>query len=109
MNDHIIKTKPLTHLKYNSKYNYTFLDDFKEYYDVDYYYNLLEYINYKNIINYIHLNWLIVNKPIDGKNNIINKIYKCDNNEFNDILNVFINKEYSMSIFTINLLLRYIS
>ena len=108
MNDHIIKTKPLTPLKYNSKYNYTFLDDFKEYYDVDYFYNLLEYINYKNIINYIHLNWIIINKGIH-KDNIINKIYRCDDNEFNEILNVFINKEYSMSIFTINLILRYMS
>ena len=41
--------------------------------------------------------------------NIIEKIYICDSARFDEILNKFINNEYSISIFTINLILRYIS
>ena len=49
MNNHIIKNKQLKLYKLNDIYNYTFLDNFKEYYDIKYIYNLLEYVNLKNI------------------------------------------------------------
>ena len=108
MNNHIIKNKPLKLFKCNVKYNYTFLNHFKEYYDIIYFYNLLEYVNLKNIINYIHLKWLKIKNTIN-KNNNIEKIYICDSVRFDEILNKFINNEYSISIFTVNLILRYIS
>ena len=41
MNNHIIKNKQLKLYKLNDIYNYTFLDNFKEYYDIKYIYNLL--------------------------------------------------------------------
>jgi hypothetical protein len=106
VNNHIIDDKPLRLFKCNENYNYTFLNNFKEYYDILYIYNLLEYVNLKNIINYIHLKWLKINNIV-SKNNKIEKIYNCDSKNFDEILNRFINNEYSISIFTINLILRY--
>jgi hypothetical protein len=106
MNNHIIKNKQLKLYKLNDIYNYTFLDNFKEYYDIIYIYNLLEYVNLKNIINYIHLKWLKI-KNIITINNNIEKIYICDSKKFDEILNKFIDNEYSISILTVNLILRY--
>ena len=103
VNNHIIDDKPLRLFKCNENYNYTFLNNFKEYYDILYIYNLLEYVNLKNIINYIHLKWLKINNIV-SKNNKIEKIYNCDSKNFDEILNRFINNEYSISIFTINLI-----
>jgi hypothetical protein len=106
MNNHIIKNKQLKLYKLNDIYNYTFLDNFKEYYDIIYIYNLLEYVNLKNIINYIHLKWLKI-KNIITINNNIEKIYICDSKKFDEILNKFIDNEYSIGILTVNLILRY--
>jgi len=106
MNNHIIKNKQLKLYKLNDIYNYTFLDNFKEYYDIIYIYNLLEYINLKNIINYIHLK-LLKMKNIITINNNIEKIYICDSKKFDEILNKFIDNEYSIGILTVNLILRY--
>jgi hypothetical protein len=106
MNNHIIKNKQLKLYKLNDIYNYTFLDNFKEYYDIKYIYNLLEYINLKNIINYIHLKLLKI-KNIITINNNIEKIYICDSKKFDEILNKFIDNEYSIGILTVNLILRY--
>jgi|TARA_B110000971_G_C19939986_1_gene468285 hypothetical protein len=106
MNNHIIKNKQLKLYKLNDIYNYTFLDNFKEYYDIIYIYNLLEYVNLKNMINYIHLKWLKM-KNIITINNNIEKIYICDSKKFDEILNKFIDNEYSISILTVNLILRY--
>jgi hypothetical protein len=106
MNNHIIKNKQLKLYKLNDIYNYTFLDNFKEYYDIIYIYNLLEYVNLKNIINYIHLKLLKI-KNIITINNNIEKIYICDSVRFDEILNKFIDNEYSIGILTVNLILRY--
>jgi hypothetical protein len=106
MNNHIIKNKQLKLYKLNDIYNYTFLDNFKEYYDIIYIYNLLEYVNLKNIINYIHLKLLKI-KNIITINNNIEKIYICDSKKFDEILNKFIDNEYSIGILTVNLILRY--
>jgi len=106
MNNHIIKNKQLKLYKLNDIYNYTFLDNFKEYYDIIYIYNLLEYVNLKNIINYIHLK-LLKMKNIITINNNIEKIYICDSKKFDEILNKFIDNEYSIGILTVNLILRY--
>jgi len=106
MNNHIIKNKQLKLYKLNDIYNYTFLDNFKEYYDIIYIYNLLEYVNLKNMINYIHLKWLKM-KNIITINNNIEKIYICDSVRFDEILNKFIDNEYSIGILTVNLILRY--
>ena len=106
MNNHIIKNKQLKLYKLNEIYNYTFLDNFKEYYDIIYIYNLLEYVNLKNIINYIHLKLLKL-KNIITINNNIEKIYICDSKKFDEILNKFIDNEYSIGILTVNLILRY--
>ena len=39
MNNHIINKVPVKLYYRNNLYNYTFLNNFKEYYDIEYYYN----------------------------------------------------------------------
>ena len=108
MTSHIIQNKPIKLYYNNNQFNYTFLNDFKEYYDVDYYYDLLNYTNLKNILYAIYLNWHIYTKKSNiKKDNIIQMKYNCNSSDFNNIMLKFINKEYSMSIFCINNIIKY--
>ena len=108
MNTHIVQNKVLLREIINQEYNFTFLNDFEEYIDIKKYYNILQYISYKNIINYMNIKWCKIRKQIN-KNNFIQKIHYCNCEQFDNILNVFINKEYSMAIFVINTIIRYLS
>jgi len=91
-----------------------FLDHLKDYMDVDKYYkklNQLDNIDYKNIINYLNIQWSKILHEIDDEyySSIqISKIYSCDKNIFNQRMNEFINKKYTMGIFFINSFIRYI-
>ena len=112
--NHIINNKIILRKIINKKYNYQFLDIFKEYIDIEKYYNILQYINLKNLINLINIKWLKIQNIID-KDNIIykdNTIYKvndCNNELFNKILIKFIKNEYAICIFVINCIIKYIS
>ena len=107
-NEHIIQNKIIYGEKINSNYNFTFLDIFKEYIDIEKYYDLLQYLNYKNIINYIYIKWYKLNKNIN-KNNTICKVNNCDNILLDKILKEFINEEYAIAIFVINCFIHYTS
>ena len=117
MNDHVIHKKIIRLEKQNIYYNYTFLDEFKEYIDIEYIYESLQYINLKNIINHIYLKFILLkNELYKDKlcneiviNNKINKIYKCDCKTFDQILKDFINTEYSICIFVVNSIIIYSS
>ena len=106
--NHIINNKIILRKIINQKYNYQFLDIFKEYIDIEKYYNILQYVSYKNIINYMNIKWCKMKKQID-QYNLIEKINKCNCEQFNNILNIFINKEYALAIFVINTIIRYLS
>ena len=103
MNTHIIQNKVILREIINQEYNFTFLNIFKEYIDIDKYYNILQYVSYKNIIK-----WCKMKKQID-QYNLIEKINKCNCEQFDNILNIFINKEYALAIFVINTIVRYLS
>ena len=91
-----------------------FLDHLRDYMDVEKYYkkiNQLEDIDYKNIINYLNIQWTKILQEIDDEyySTIqINKIYSCDKILFNQMMNEFIDKNYTMGIFFINSFIRYI-
>ena len=106
--NHIINHKIILRKIINQTYNYQFLDIFKEYIDIEKYYNILQYVSYKNIINYMNIKWCKMKKQID-QYNLIEKINKCNCEQFNNILNIFINKEYALAIFVINTIIRYLS
>ena len=108
MNTHIIQNKVILREVINQEYNFTFLNIFKEYIDIEKYYNILQYVSYKNIINYMNIKWCKMKKQID-QYNLIEKINKCNCEQFNNILNIFINKEYALAIFVINTIIRYLS
>ena len=108
MNTHIIQNKVILREIINPNYNFTFLNDFKEYIDIEKYYNILQYVSYKNIINDINIKWCKIKKQID-RNNFIQKINKCNCSQLDNMLNIFIDKEYSMAIFVINTIIRYLS
>ena len=108
MNTHIIQNKVILREIINQEYNFTFLNTFKEYIDIEKYYNILQYVSYKNIINYMNIKWCKMKKQID-RDNLIEKINKCNCEQFDNILNIFINKEYALAIFVINTIIRYLS
>ena len=92
-------------------FNFDFLDDFKEYIDINSYYdifNSLDDIGIKNIYNYLFIKWYIIknklslNEPILIKQNIYEK------HIFNNIIKEFIKNDISLAIFVINSTLRYI-
>ena len=91
-----------------------FLDHLKDYIYVDKYYkklNQLNNIDYKNIINYLNIQWSKIVQEIEDElysSITIDKIYKCDNQLFNQKMNEFINQNYTMGIFFINSFNRYI-
>ena len=70
MNTHIIQNKVILREIINQEYNFTFLNIFKEYIDIEKYYNILQYVSYKNIINDMNIKWCKIKKQID-KNNFI--------------------------------------
>ena len=108
-NSHILKINIIKRDIINLDYNYNFLNNFKEYIDINYYYNLLKYVNLKNLINFLNLKWKkMIIYEIKGKH-IIYKIIQCNQQEFNDIIYKFINNNYCICIFFINIFLRYIS
>ena len=91
-----------------------FLDHLSDYINVDKYYNKineLEDLDYKNIINYLNIQWGKVLQEINDEYYSfikLNKIYSCDKTLFNQKMNEFINKNYTMGIFFINSFVRYI-
>ena len=105
MTDHIVqkKTQKLYHI--NNNYNYTFLEKYKEYYDIQSIYDLLNYTKLNNILYTIYLNWYNFKKK--QKSNKIYFKYDCKPNEFDNILNNFIDDDYSISIFVINNIIKY--
>ena len=108
MNAHIIQNEVILREKINQEYKFTFLNNFKEYIDIEKYYNILQYVIYKNIINNINIKWCKIKKQID-QNNLIQKINYCNSEQFDNILNVFIDNEYPIAIFVINTIIRYLS
>ena len=57
MVDHIIDKKPVKLYPINNNYNYTFLENFSEYYDTQSIYDLLNYTKLNNLLYTIYLNW----------------------------------------------------
>lgn len=107
--DHIINKKPIKLYHINNNYNYTFLENFREYYDTQSIYSLLNYTKLTNLLYTINLNWYNLNNKLNDKlkNNRIYYKYNCKPREFDNILNNFINDDYSISIFTINSIIKY--
>ena len=116
MVDHIIDKKPVKLYPIDNKYNYTFLENFSEYYDTQSIYDLLNYTKLNNLLYTIYLNWHKLSDNLkDNLNdklndNLKNKIYykyNCKPQDFDNILKRFINDDYSISIFTINSIIKY--
>lgn len=109
MVDHIIDKKPIKLYPINNIYNYTFLENFSEYYDTQSIYDLLNYTKLNNLLYTIYLNWYNLNNNLNDKckNNKIYYKYNCKPQEFDNILKRFINDDYSISIFTINSIIKY--
>ena len=105
MVDHIIDKNPVKLYPIDNKYNYTFLKKFKEYYDTQSIYDLLNYTKLNNLLYTIYLNWY--NLKNKSKNNKIYYKYDCKPEEFNNIIKNFIDDDYSISIFTINSIIKY--
>ena len=105
MTDHILQTKTQKLYPINNNYNYTFLNNFKDYYDIQRIYNLLNYTKLNNILYTIYLNWYNFEKK--QKSNLIYFKYDCKPDEFNNIINNFIDDDYSISIFVINNIIKY--
>jgi len=105
MTDHILQKKTQKLYPINNDYNYTFLNNFKEYYDIQRIYNLLNYTKLNNILYTIYLNWYNFEKK--QKSNLIYFKYDCKPDEFNNIINNFIDDDYSISIFVINNIIKY--
>ena len=105
MVDHIIDKKPIKLYPINNDYNYTFLENFSKYYDTQSIYNLLNYTKLNNLLYTIYLNWYNLNNKL--KNNKIYYKYDCKPHEFDNILKNFIDNDYSISIFTINSIIKY--
>lgn len=113
MVDHIIDKKPIKLYPINNDYNYTFLENFSEYYDTQSIYNLLNYTKLTNILYTIYLNWYNLKDKLENnlnyklKKNKIYYKYDCKPHEFDNILKRFIDDDYSISIFTINSIIKY--
>jgi len=109
MVDHIIDKKPVKLYPINNDYNYTFLENFNEYYDTQSIYNLLNYTKLNNLLYTIYLNWYNLNNKLENNlnNNKIYYKYDCKPQEFDKILKNFIDDNYSISIFTINNIIKY--
>jgi len=129
MVDHIIDKKPVKLYPINNDYNYTFLENFSEYYDTQSIYDLLNYTKLTNLLYTIYLNWYNLSDKLENnlsdklennlsdklennlkdksKNNKIYYKYNCKPHEFDNILKNFIDDEYSISIFTINSIIKY--
>ena len=108
MVDHIIDKKPIKLYPINNTYNYTFLENFSEYYDTQSIYDLLNYTKLNNLLYTIYLNWYnLSNKLENNLNNNIYYKYDCKPQEFDKILKNFIDDNYSISIFTINNIIKY--
>lgn len=105
MTDHILQKKTQKLYPINNDYNYTFLEKYKEYYDIQRIYNLLNYTKLNNILYTIYLNWYNFEKK--QKCNKIYFKYDCKPDEFNNIINNFIDDDYSISIFVINNIIKY--
>ena len=98
-----------------NNYNYMdFLNHLKDYIYVDKYYkklNQLNNIDYKNIINYLNIQWSKILQEIEDDYYsyiTIDKIHSCDLMLFNQKMNEFIKKNYTMGLFFINSFIRYI-
>ena len=109
MVDHIIDKKPIKLYPINNTYNYTFLENFSEYYDTQSIYDLLNYTKLNNLLYTIYLNWYNLKDKLENNlnNNKIYYKYDCKPQEFDMILKNFIDDEYSISIFTINNIIKY--
>mgnify|MGYP003980900931 FL=1 len=105
MTEHILQKKTQKLYPINNNYNYTFLNNFKDYYDIQRIYNLLNYTKLNNILYTIYLNWYNFEKK--QKCNKIYFKYDCKPDEFNNIINNFIDDDYSISIFVINNIIKY--
>ena len=83
MVDHIIDKKPVKLYYINNDYNYTFLENFSEYYDTQSIYDLLNYTKLNNLLYTIYLDWYnlsdklekikryTINMIVNHKNSII--------------------------------------
>lgn len=95
--------------EYNFEYN--FLNNFKEYININYYYdiyNTLSDNNIKNIYNYIYIKWYLIKNKLNIQEPILKKLDIYDKNKFNNIIKEFIKNDISLAIFVINCTLRYI-
>ena len=84
MVDHIIDKKPVKLYPIDNKYNYTFLENFSEYYDTQSIYDLLNYTKLNNLLYTIYLEWYNFNDKL--KNKEIYYKYYCKPIEFDNIL-----------------------
>lgn len=113
MVDHIIDKKPIKLYPIDNRYNYSFLENFSEYYDTQSIYDLLNYTKLNNLLYTIYLDWYNLSDKLENnlkdklKNNKIYYKYDCKPQEFDNILKIFINNDYSISIFTINSIIKY--
>ena len=105
MVDHILQNKSIKLIYTNNNYDYTFLENFKDYYNTKEFYDLLNYTKLDNILYTIYLNWY--NYKDKKKSNMIYFKYYCKPYELDKILNIFINNDYSISIFVINSIIKY--
>jgi len=112
-NNHILNINPMKIGKINNEYHFVFLNEFDKFIDTKYYYDLLLYINLQNLYDYLNIKWYKLNISINNKdytnNHILIKTKIINAEMFNNLLMNFINHTYAVSIFFINILLRYIS
>ena len=67
MVDHIIDKRPVKLYYINNDYNYTFLENFSEYYDTQSIYDLLNYTKLNNLLYTIYLDWYNLSDKLENK------------------------------------------
>ena len=90
-------------------FDFDFLDDFKDYININIYYDIFNSIeNIKNIYNFIYIKWYIIKNKLSLNKPVLIKQDIYDKQQFNNIMKKFINKDISIAIMVINISLKYI-
>lgn len=108
MNYILNKNKKIVKL-YNHQFD--FLDNFKDYININMYYdiyNTFNEINIKNIYNFIYIKWYLIKNKLNIKEQLLKKKDVYSKDEFNIIIKNFIKDDISLAIFIINTTIRYI-
>lgn len=115
--EYLVKKKTIKLID-NNNYKFTCFDILQKYIDINLIYNILNNSNLlllNNILKYINIQWTLITKKLSEKyeNNIYKNlkiINKCNNfDEFDEIINNFINGNLTLALVLINIIHNYLS